>query len=209
MGGHRNSGGTSGKGGDCIVIIKYLNNATSHHLEFNLGTPYAIASGGYVSGVSYIPTYYQHIHQLVFLIFYYEEPVSSGPTDPPNETTASYGYGGTLILNSNYAINYEIIAGFAAINTSRVGVSDIPANSTNLNIHTYGSTNSTTINSRYDSRIIQAKPGDTLTITGRIKAAGYTEYCEFWIWLGSSWFRFHNERRNVSGTEDFFFKFNT
>jgi len=106
-------------------------------------------------------------------------------------------------LTSGYATNYEIIAGFAAINTSRSGVSDIPANSTNLDIHTYGSTNSTKIYSRYDYRIIQARPGDTLTITGRIKAGGYTEYCEFWIWLGSSWFRFDYKSASVSGTKDF------
>ena len=107
-------------------------------------------------------------------------------------------------LTSGYATNYEIIAGFAAINTSRSGVSDIPANSTNLDIHTYGSTNSTKIYSRYDYRIIQARPGDTLAITGRIKAGGYIEFCEFWIWLGSSWFRFDYESANVSGTKDYF-----
>lgn len=193
-----------------LNIYNYLDQkwisgggTTSQHLEFNLGTPSVISSGGYVSGVSYIPTHSQPYTAISFSDFYYQPPVISGPPDPANPTTASYGYGGALMLTSTYATNYEIIAGFAAINTSRVGVSDIPANSTNLDIHTYGTTNSSTINSRYDSRIIQAKPGDTLTITGRIKAGGYTEYCEFWIWLGSSWFRFDYEQRSVSGTEDF------
>lgn len=175
-----------------------------YSLEFNLSAPSAIASGGYVSGVSYIPTYSQPYVAINFSDFYYQAPEPSGPPNPANPTTANYGYGGTLYTSSTYATNYEIISGFAAINTSRVGVSEIPANSTNLDIHTYGSTSSTKIYSRYDSRIIQARPGDTLTITGRIKAGGYTEFCEFWIWLGSSWFRFHSESRNVSGTETFY-----
>ena len=190
-GGHRNSGGTSGKGGDGIIIIRYLNNTTSHYLEFNLGTPSAIASGGYVSGVSYIPTYSQPYTTISFSDFYYQAPVTSGPPNPPNQTTHPGASGG--LGNSGY----EIITGMYANNTSRTeGTTSFD----NRGAGGRGSSN----NVKYQSLIIQAKPGDVLNLIGRINTSGtYNEYCEFWVWLGSSWSRFASPNASFYGNRDF------
>jgi len=189
-GGHRNSGGTSGKGGDGIIIIRYLNNTTSHYLEFNLGTPSAIASGGYISGVSYIPTYSQPYTTISFSDFYYQAPVTSGPPNPPNQT-ANKGVSGGLGNTG-----YEIITGLYANNTTRTeGTTSFD----NRGAGGRGSSN----NVAYMNLIIQAKPGDVLNLIGRINTSGnYTEYCEFWVWLGS-WSRFTAPVASFLGNRDF------
>jgi hypothetical protein len=188
-GGHRNSGGTSGKGGDGIIIIRYLNNTTSHYLEFNLGTPSAIASGGYVSGVSYIPTHSQPYTAISFSDFYYQVP--SGPPNPPNQT-ANKGVSGGLGNTG-----YEIITGLYANNTTRTeGTTSFD----NRGAGGRGSSN----NVAYMNLIIQAKPGDVLNLIGRINTSGtYNEYCEFWVWLGSSWSRFTSPNASFGGNRDF------
>ena len=190
-GGHRNSGGISGKGGDGIIIIRYLNNTTSHYLEFNLGTPSAIASGGYVSGVSYIPTYSQPYTEIKFSDFYYQEPVSSGPPNPPNESP-NRGVSGGLGNNTGY----EIITGLYANNTSRT------EGTTSFDNRGATGRNSSN-NVAYMNLIIQAKPGDVLNLIGRINTNGsWLEFCEFWVWLGS-WSRFTAPSATFSGNKDF------
>ena len=189
-----NSGncGTSkgGNGGSGVVIIRYNNTATNYNLEFNLGTPSAIASGGYVSGVSYIPTYSQPYTEIKFSDFYYQAPVS-GPPNPPNQT-ANKGVSGGL---GNTGL--EIITGLYANNTTRTeGTTSFD----NRGTAGRGSSN----NVAYMNLIIQAKPGDVLNLIGRINAGGnYKEYCEFWVWLGSSWSRFTAPNATFSGNKDF------
>lgn len=188
-----NSGncGTSkgGNGGSGVVIIRYNNN-TNYNLEFNLGTPSAIASGGYVSGVSYIPTYSQPYTEIKFSDFYYQAPVTSGPPNPPNQTEnkgVSGGLGNTGL---------EIITGLYANNTSRT------EGTTSFDNRGVAGLNSSN-NVAYMNLIIQAKPGDVLNLIGRINTNGnYNEYCEFWIWLGS-WSRFIAPNAIFSGTRDF------
>ena len=180
-----------GDGGSGIIIIRY-NKTTqiNYNLEFNLGTPSAIASGGYVSGVSYIPTYFQPYTEIKFSDFYYQEPVSSGPPNPPNQTVnkgVSGGLGNT---------GFEIITGLYANNTSRTeGTTSFD----NRGGAGRGSSN----NVAYMNLIIQAKPGDVLNLIGRINTGGtYKEYCEFWVWLGS-WSRFASPNASFSGNRDF------
>ena len=180
-----------GDGGSGIIIIRY-NKTTqiNYNLEFNLGTPSAIASGGYVSGVSYIPTYFQPYTEIKFSDFYYQEPVSSGPPNPPNQTVnkgVSGGLGNT---------GFEIITGLYANNTSRTeGTTSFD----NRGGAGRGSSN----NVAYMNLIIQAKPGDVLNLIGRINTSGtYREYCEFWVWLGS-WSRFTSPNASFLGNRDF------
>ena len=166
------------------------SSTTAHYLEFNLGTPSAIASGGYVSGVSYIPTYSQPYTEIKFSDFYYQEPVSSGPPNPPNQTVnkgVSGGLGNT---------GFEIITGLYANNTSRTeGTTSFD----NRGGAGRGSSN----NVAYMNLIIQAKPGDVLNLIGRINTSGtYREYCEFWVWLGS-WSRFTSPNASFLGNRDF------
>ena len=181
-----------GDGGSGIIIIRY-NKTTqiNYNLEFNLGTPSAIASGGYVSGVSYIPTHSQPYTAISFSDFYYQVPVSSGPPNPPNQTPnkgTSGGLGNT---------GYEIITGLYANNTSRTeGTTSFD----NRGVAGRGSSN----NVAYMNLIIQAKPGDVLNLIGRINTSGtYNEYCEFWVWLGSSWSRFTSPNASFGGNRDF------
>lgn len=174
-------------------IYNYLNqkwisggSASSYHLEFNLGTPSAIASGGYVSGVPYIPAPGSAIK---FSDFYYQAP-SSGPPNPPNQTGnkgVSGGLGNT---------GYEIITGLYANNTSRT------EGTTSFDNRGATGRNSSN-NVAYMNLIIQAKPGDVLNLIGRINTSGtYNEYCEFWVWLGS-WSRFTSPNASFSGNRDF------
>lgn len=174
-------------------IYNYLNqkwisggSASSYHLEFNLGTPSAIASGGYVSGVPYIPAPGSAIK---FSDFYYQAP-SSGPPNPPNQTGnkgVSGGLGNT---------GYEIITGLYANNTSRTEGT--------TSFDNRGATGRNSGNNvAYMNLIIQAKPGDVLNLIGRINTSGtYNEYCEFWVWLGS-WSRFTSPNASFSGNRDF------
>ena len=161
-------------------------STTSYYLEFNLGTPTAIASGGYVSGVPYIPAPGSAIK---FSDFYYQAP-SSGPPNPPNQTGnkgVSGGLGNT---------GYEIITGLYANNTSRT------EGTTSFDNRGATGRNSSN-NVAYMNLIIQAKPGDVLNLIGRINTSGtYNEYCEFWVWLGS-WSRFTSPNASFSGNRDF------
>lgn len=176
-------------------IYNYLNqkwisggggSASSYHLEFNLGTPSAIASGGYVSGVSYIPAPGSAIK---FSDFYYQAP-SSGPPNPPNQT-GNKGVSGGLGTTA-----YEIITGLYANNTSRT------EGTTSFDNRGAAGRNSSN-NVAYMNLIIQAKPGDVLNLIGRINTSGtYNEYCEFWVWLGS-WSRFTAPNASFSGNRDF------
>jgi hypothetical protein len=173
------SGGSGGGG-----------SSTAHHLEFNLGTPSAIASGGYVSGVSYIPTHSQPYTTIKFSDFYYQAPVTSGPPNPPNQTE-NKGVSGALGNTG-----YEIITGLYANNTSRTeGTTSFD------NRGTAGRSSSNNV--AYMNLIIQAKPGDVLNLIGRINTSGnYNEYCEFWVWLGS-WSRFTAPNATFTGNKDF------
>ena len=127
-----------------------------------------------------------------FSDFYYQEPVSSGPPNPPNELPNKGTSGG---LGNN--TGYEIITGLYANNTSRTeGTTSFD----NRGVAGTGSSN----NVKYQSLIIQAKPGDVLNLIGRIYTSGtYTEFCEFWVWLGSSWSRFTSPNASFGGNRDF------
>lgn len=118
-------------------------------------------------------------------------PVSSGHPNPPNQTT-HYGASGGL-----GSTGYEIITGMYANNTSRTeGTTSFD----NRGVAGTGSSN----NVKYQSLIIQAKPGDVLNLIGRIYTSGtYTEFCEFWVWLGSSWSRFTSPNASFGGNRDF------
>ena len=180
-----------GNGGSGIIIIRYLNTiTTSHHLEFNLGTPSAIVSGGYVTNVGYIPSYSQPYVAINFSDFYYQAPPSSGPPTPVASSIpgASGGLGST---------SYEIITGLYANNTTRTeGTTSFD----NRGAGGRGSSN----NVSYSNLIIQAKPGDVLNLIGRINTSGtFQEYCEFWVWLGGSWSRFSSPVASFLGNRDF------
>jgi hypothetical protein len=191
-GGGAGDNAAGGKGGSGVIIIRYSTVIyASHYLEFNLGTPSAIASGGYVSGVSYIPTHSQPYTAISFSDFYYQVPVSSGPPNPPNQTAdkgISGGLGDTYI---------DIITGMYANNTSRTeGTTSFD----NRGATTIGSSRFVA----YMNLIIQAKPGDVLNLIGRIDTTRTTtKYCEFWVWLGSSWSRFASPNSRFSGNRDF------
>lgn len=107
------------------------------------------------------------------------------PTSIPG---ASGGLGNT---------GYEIITGLYANNTSRT---DGTTSFDNRGTTSRGSLN----NVPYPSLIIQAKPGDVLNLIGRINTSGnYNEYCEFWVWLGSSWSRFTSQNATFVGDRNF------
>lgn len=114
----------------------------------------------------------------------------SSPPNPPNQT-ANKGVSGGL-----GSTGYEIITGMYANNTTRTkGTTSFD----NRGAGGRGSSN----NVAYMNLIIQAKPGDVLNLIGRITTNGnYTEYCEFWVWLGS-WSRFTAPNASFLGNRDF------
>jgi hypothetical protein len=115
----------------------------------------------------------------------------SGPPNPPNQTPNKGTYG-----NITGSTSWEIITGLYANNTSRTeGTTSFD----NRGAAGRGSSN----NVAYMNLIIQAKPGDVLNLIGRINtSSNYTEYCEFWVWLGS-WSRFAEPHATFSGDRDF------
>jgi hypothetical protein len=166
------------------------SGSEEYSLEFNLSLPSAISSGGYVTNVGYIPSYSQPYVAINFSDFYYQAPPSSGPPTPVASSIpgASGGLGNT---------GYEIITGLYANNTTRTeGTTSFD----NRGTAGRGSSN----NVAYMNLIIQAKPGDVLNLIGRINTSGtYREYCEFWVWLGSSWSRFSSPVATFIGNRDF------
>ena len=173
--------GGSGNGG---------SGSEEYSLEFNLGIPSVIASGGYVTNVGYIPSYSQPYVAINFSDFYYQAPPPSGPPTPVASSIpgASGGLGNTSL---------EIITGLYANNTTRTeGTTSFD----NRGTAGRGSSN----NVPYPNLIIQAKPGDVLNLIGRINTSGtYREYCEFWVWLGGSWSRFSSPVASFLGNRDF------
>jgi len=122
--------------------------------------------------------------------FFNKAQVASGPPTPVASSIPgpSGGLGNT---------GYEIITGLYANNTTR---SEGTTSFDNRGATGRGSSN----NVSYSNLIIQAKPGDTLNLIGRINTSGYyKEYCEFWVWLGGSWSRFTAPNASFSGNRDF------
>jgi hypothetical protein len=144
-----------------------------------------------VTNAGYIPSYSQPYVAINFSDFYYQAPPPSGPPIPPNPTGNKGTSGG---LGST---GFEIITGLYANNTTRTeGTTSFD----NRGTAGRGSSN----NVAYMNLIIQAKPGDVLNLIGRINAGGtYKEYCEFWVWLGSTWSRFSSPVATFSGNRDF------
>jgi len=92
------------------------------------------------------------------------------------------------------SISFEIINGLYANNETR------SEGTTSFDNRGTGGDN----NHSYPNLIIQAKPGDVINLIGRINTSGnYTEYCEFWVWLGGSWSRFSSPVASFSGNRDF------
>tara|TARA_B110000858_G_C17644159_1_gene399580 strand:- start:4 stop:543 length:540 start_codon:yes stop_codon:yes gene_type:complete len=127
-----------------------------------------------------------------------------GPPDPPNQTIhpeASGGRGSTVD---------QIITGMYANNNSR---SEGYTSFDNRGDTERGSSN----NVKYQSLIIQAKPGDRLHFIGRINTSEWMDvYCEFWVWIptvnlpsgtgtgnGNSWYKFAVKNAGFSGNKDF------
>lgn len=165
-----------------------VQNQTTYRLEFNLPSPTG-SGGGYVTDVNYIPSYSQPYVTISLSDFYYQAP----STDPPAPVASSIpGAAGGLGNTS-----YEIITGLYANNTTRTeGTTSFD----NRGIAGLGTSN----NVSYPNLIIQAKPGDTLNLIGRIRTNGtYTEFCEFWVWYGGSWTRFAGPSASFSGDRDF------
>jgi hypothetical protein len=121
----------------------------------------------------------------------------SGPPNPPNPTTHPTGYGDFGICS------YEMITGMYANNTTRTEGTTTFDNRGATSRPSYPTNNKTNNYLKYEHLIIQAKPGDVLNLIGRINtSSNYTEYCEFWVWLGS-WSRFAEPNAKFAGDRDF------
>jgi hypothetical protein len=153
--------------------------------EFGGSNPISISE--YYGAASGIPS----SGTITFNNFYGKSAPSSG--GPPTPVASSIpgpsgGLGGT---------GYEIITGLYANNITR---SEGTTSFDNRSAAARGSSN----NVSYPNLIIQAKPGDTLNLIGRINTSGaYNEFCEFWVWLGGSWSRFTAPNASFSGNRDF------
>ncbi|NDB30812.1 hypothetical protein EB151_14840, partial [archaeon] len=152
--------------------------------EFGGSNPISISE--YYGAASGIPS----SGTISFYNFYGKSAPSGGPPTPVASSIpgASGGLGNT---------SYEIVTGLYAYNTTR---SEGSYYFDNRGQYGLGTSN----NLSFPSMIIQAKPGDTLYLVGRLRTSGtYLEYCEFWYWYGSSWYRFAAPSASFLGDRDF------
>jgi len=152
--------------------------------EFGGSNPIAISE--YYGAASGVPS----SGTIAFNNFYGKSAPSSGGPPTPVATSLPGRSGGVGTTS------YEIITGLYANNTTR---SEGTTTFDNRGAGGRGSSNDV----KYANLIIQAKPGDTLNLIGRINTSGsYNEYCEFWVWYGS-WVRFTAPNATFSGNRDF------
>jgi len=171
------------------MVLQSSGEISLYNIQSEFGGTTPISISEYYGAASGIPT----SGQISISQFYGKSAPSSSSGGPPAPVATSIpGVSGGLGTTS-----YEIVTGLYANNTTR---SEGTTTFDNRGAYGLGSSNNLT----FSNIIIQAKPGDTLYLVGRLRTgSAYTEFCEFWYWFGSSWVMFEYPSANFAGDRDF------
>lgn len=169
------------------MVLQSSGAISLYNIQTEFGGSNPIAISEYYAAASGIPS----SGTITFNNFYGKSAPSSGgpPTPVPSSIPGRSGGVGTT--------SYEIVRGLYANNITR-------SEGTTSFDHRNGSGRGSSNDVTYANIIIQAKPGDTLNLISRLQTSGsYTEYSEFWVWLGGGWSRFTAPSATFSGDRDF------
>lgn len=173
------------------MVLQSSGAISLYNIQTEFGGSNPIAISEYYAAASGIPS----SGTITFNNFYGKSAPSSGGPPTPVASSIPVRSGGVGATTS------EIITGLYANNITR---SEGTTSFDNRGAGVRGSSNDVS----YPNLIIQAKPGDTLNLIGRINTSGtYTEFCEFWVRYGdglwSIWTRFAAPSATFLGNRDF------